>query len=405
MPFRIALSGLNAAQSDLNVTANNVANTATNGFKGSRAEFADLFAVSLQGVSANSSGNGVRVSNVAQQFAQGNVEFTDSNLDLAISGQGFFILSDSGALAYSRAGAFQVDRNGYVVNAQQQRLQVYPSLGAGGFNTGGLSDLRLQTTDAAPQATSEVEYVLNLPASAVPPPVAPFDPNDPNTFNQATSLTLFDSLGAAHTGTMYFSKTATANQWETRLYIDGTAVGPAQTLTYSNTGLLTAPAGGTVAFPAHTPATGAANMTITVDLARSTQFGANFAVNSVTQDGFTTGRLIGIDINETGIVQARFTNGRSQPLGQVAIANFSNAQGLQQLGNTQWAETFSSGQALRGQAGNSGFGLVQSGALEASNVDITEELVKMITAQRNFQANAQMISTADAVTQTIINIR
>ncbi|MBC8025452.1 MAG: flagellar hook protein FlgE [Steroidobacteraceae bacterium] len=405
MPFRIALSGLNASQSDLNVTANNVANTATNGFKGSRAEFADLFAVSLQGVSANSSGNGVRVSNIAQQFSQGNIEFTDSNLDLAISGQGFFILSDSGALAYSRAGAFQVDRAGFVVNATQQRLQVYPPLGSGGFNTGGLADLRLQTTDAAPQATSEVEYVLNLPASAVPPAVAPFDPNDPNTFNQATSLTLFDSLGAAHTGTMYFSKTATANQWEARLFIDGTAVGAAQTLQYSNVGALTAPAGGLVNFPAYTPTTGAANMTIAVDVSRSTQFGANFAVNSVTQDGFTTGRLIGIDIEETGVVQARFTNGRSQPLGQVAIANFSNAQGLQQLGNTQWAETFSSGQALRGQAGNSGFGLVQSGALEASNVDITEELVKMITAQRNFQANAQMISTADAVTQTIINIR
>ncbi|HLA74257.1 MAG TPA: flagellar hook protein FlgE [Steroidobacteraceae bacterium] len=410
MPFRIALSGLNAAQSDLNVTANNVANTATNGFKGSRAEFADLFAVSLQGVSSNSSGNGVRVSNVAQQFAQGNIEFTDSNLDLAISGQGLFILSDSGALAYSRAGAFQVDRNGFVVNSAQQRLQVYPPLGAGGFNTGGLSDLRLQTTDAAPQATSEVEYVLNLPASAVPPAVTPFDPNDPNTFNQATSLTLFDSLGAAHTGTLYFNKTANPNEWNTRLYIDGTAVdggvpGASITLQYSNIGALTAPAGGLAAFPTYTPATGAADMAVTVDLSRSTQFGANFAVNSVTQDGFTTGRLIGIDINETGIVQARFTNGRSQPLGQIAIANFSNVQGLQQLGNTQWAETFASGQALRGQAGNSGFGLVQSGALEASNVDITEELVKMITAQRNFQANAQMISTADQVTQSIINIR
>jgi flagellar hook protein FlgE len=405
MPFRIALSGLNAAQSDLNVTANNVANTATNGFKGSRAEFADLFAVSLQGVSANSSGNGVRVANVSQQFAQGNIEFTDSNLDLAISGQGLFILSDSGALAYSRAGAFQVDRDGYVVNAAQQRLQVYPPIAAGGFNTGGLGDLRLQTTDAAPQATSEVEYTLNVPANAVPPPVAVFDPNDPNTFNQATSLTLFDSLGAAHTGTLYFTKTATANQWNTRLYIDGAAVGPAQTMQYSNVGVLTVPAGGLVTFPNYTPSTGAADIAVTVDLSRSTQFGANFAVNSVTQNGFTTGRLIGIDINETGVVQARFTNGRSQPLGQVAIANFSNVQGLQQLGNTQWAETFASGQALRGQAGNSGFGLVQSGALEASNVDITEELVKMITAQRSFQANAQMISTADSVTQTIINIR
>jgi flagellar hook protein FlgE len=405
MPFRIALSGLNAAQSDLNVTANNIANTQTNGFKGSRTEFADLFAVSLQGTSNNASGNGVRVAAVTQQFSQGNIEFTDSNLDLAISGQGMFILSDNGALAYSRAGAFQMNRDGYVVNANQQRLQVYPPLNAGGFNTGGLSDLRLVSTDSAPAATQNVEYVLNLPGNASAPPIATFDPNDPNSFNQATSLTLFDSLGATHTGTMYFTKTANPNEWNTRLYIDGTAVGGAQTLQYSNTGLLTSPVGGQVPFPAFTPTTGAAAMNVTVDLAQSTQFGSNFAVNSVSQDGFTTGRLIGIDIDETGIVQARFTNGNSTPLGQVAIANFANPQGLQQLGNTQWAETFSSGQALRGQAGNSGFGLVQSGALEGANVDVTEQLVQMITAQRNFQANAQMISTADSITQTIINLR
>jgi flagellar hook protein FlgE len=405
MPFRIALSGLNASQADLNVTANNIANTQTNGFKGSRTEFADLFAVSLQGTSNNASGNGVRVAAVTQQFSQGNVEFTDSNLDLAISGQGMFILSDSGALAYSRAGAFQMNRDGYVVNSNQQRLQVYPPLAAGGFNTGGLADLRLVSTDSAPAATSNVEYVLNLPANATVPPIAVFDPNDPNSFNQATSLTLFDSLGATHTGTMYFNKTANPNEWQARLYIDGTPVGGAQTLQYSNTGLLTAPVGGQVPFPAYTPTTGAAPMTVNVDLAQSTQFGGNFAVNSVSQDGFTTGRLIGIDIDETGIVQARFTNGNSQPLGQVAIANFANPQGLQQLGNTQWAETFSSGQALRGQAGNSGFGLVQSGALEGANVDVTEQLVQMITAQRNFQANAQMISTADSITQTIINLR
>jgi flagellar hook protein FlgE len=405
MPFRIALSGLNASQADLNVTANNIANTQTTGFKGSRTEFADLYAVSLQGVSNNSSGNGVRVAGVNQQFSQGNVEFTDSNLDLAISGQGMFILSDDGALSYTRAGAFQMNRDGFVVNSQQQRLQVYPPLIGGTFNTGGLTDLRLLTTDSAPAATETVEYVLNLPGNAQAPSVAVFNPNDPNSFNHATSLTLFDSLGATHTGTMYFNKTATANQWEARMYIDGTAVGGAQTLQYSNTGLLTAPVGGLLPFPAYTPTTGAAPMTVTVDLSSSTQFGGNFAVNSVSQDGFTTGRLIGIDIDETGVVQARFTNGNSVALGQVAIANFSNPQGLQQLGNTQWAETFASGQSLRGQAGNSGFGLVQSGALEGANVDVTEQLVQMITAQRNFQANAQMISTADSITQTIINIR
>ena len=405
MPFRIALSGLNAAQADLNVTANNIANTSTTGFKGSRTEFADMFAVSLQGVSSNASGNGVRVAAVAQQFAQGNIEFTDSNLDLALSGQGMFILSDNGALAYTRAGAFQMNRDGYVVNSMNQRLQVYPPLAGGGFNTGGLSDLQLVTTDSAPQATSNVDYILNLPANATPPPVAVFSPADPNSFNQATSLTLYDSLGATHTGTMYFVKTATANQWTAQLSIDGTLVGTPQTLQYSNTGVLTAPAGGLLAFPPYTPTTGAAAMNVTVDLGQSTQFGGSFSVNSVTQDGYTTGRLIGIDIDETGIVQARFTNGISQPLGQIAVANFANVQGLQQLGNTQWAETFSSGQALRGSAGNSGFGLVQSGALEGANVDVTEQLVNMITAQRNFQANAQMISTADQITQTIMQIR
>ncbi|HEX6637471.1 MAG TPA: flagellar hook protein FlgE [Steroidobacteraceae bacterium] len=404
MPFRIALSGLNAAQSDLNVTANNIANTQTNGFKGSRTEFADLFAVSLQGTSNNASGNGVRVAAVTQQFSQGNIEFTDSNLDLAISGQGMFILSDNGALSYTRAGAFQMNRDGYVVNSNQQRLQVYPPLAAGGFNTGGLSDLRLVSTDSAPSATARVEYVLNLPANAAEPPIA-FDANDPNSFNQATSLTLFDSLGATHTGTMYFRKTAVANQWEARLFVDGSDTTGVQTLQYSNSGVLQMPVGGLLPFPTFNPTTGAAPMDITVDMARSTQFGSNFAVNSVSQDGYTTGRLIGIDIDETGVVQARFTNGNSQPLGQVAIANFANPQGMQQLGNTQWAETFSSGQALRGQAGNSGFGLVQSGALEGANVDVTEQLVQMITSQRNFQANAQMISTADSITQTIINLR
>ena len=405
MPFRLALSGLNAAQADLTVTANNIANTATTGFKSSRAEFAELFSVSPQGVSSNAIGNGVRVSNVAQQFTQGNIDFTDNNLDLAVSGQGFFILNDGGALAYTRAGAFQVDSQGYIVNARNQRLQVYPPSTNGQFNTGALTDIQLVTSESAPSATTAVDVTLNLPANATQPPVAVFDPANVNSYNSATSLTTYDSLGAAHTATLYFTKTANVNEWTTQLYVDGNAVGTPQTLEYNNSGTLIDPVGGTIAFPAYTPATGAADMNMTFDFSTSTQYGGAFNVNAITQDGYTTGRLIGIDIDSTGVVQARFTNGRSLALGQVALANFANPQGLQQLGDTNWAETFGSGQALRGQAGNSGFGLVQSGALESSNVDITEQLVNMITAQRNFQANAQMISTADAITQTIINIR
>jgi flagellar hook protein FlgE len=216
---------------------------------------------------------------------------------------------------------------------------------------------------------------------------------------------VYDSLGAAHTASLYFVKGAT-NTWSAHMYVDGTAVGTPQPLTYDAAGKLTAPAGGSLTFPPpYTPATGAAPLDISIDVGATTQYGENFTVNSTTQDGFTTGRLIGIDIDASGVVQARFTNGRSNALGQIAMANFANPQGLQQLGDTSWAETFASGQALRGEAGNSGFGLIQAGALEASNVDITEQLVNMITAQRNFQANAQMISTADSITQTIINIR
>jgi flagellar hook protein FlgE len=406
MTFRVALSGLNAASTDLDVTAHNIANVGTSGFKGSRAEFADLFAATQLGVSATAIGNGVRVSNVAQQFSQGNIDFTDNSLDLAISGNGFFVMNDNGAMSYSRAGAFQVDNNGFVVNAKQQRLQVYPPLPNGGFNNGGLQDLSLTTGVSAPNPTANVDLVMNLPASATQPAnAATFDPADPLSYNNTTSLTIYDSLGAAHTASLYFIKGATANNWQTRLYVDGTAVGGAQALAYDTAGQIVTPAPPQIAFPAYTPATGAAPINMTFDFGQTSQFGDSFTVNSTTQDGYTTGRLIGIDIDSSGIVQARFTNGRSNALGQIAMVNFANPQGLQQLGDTSWAETFASGQALRGEAGQSGFGLIQAGALEASNVDITEQLVNMITAQRNFQANAQMISTADQITQTIINIR
>ena len=405
MSFTLALSGLNAASTDLNATANNIANTSTTGFKKSRTEFAELFATSPQGTSNTQTGNGVRVAAVSQQFTQGNIEVTGNNLDMAISGEGFFVLSDNGAQVYSRSGAFSIDNSGYVVNNHNDRLQVFPVNATGGFNTGGLSDLRLVTSVSAPSATQNAEVLFNLPANSTVPTTTPFNPANANTYNEATSLTVYDSLGAAHTGTLYFIKTATANQWDTQLYIDGTAVGTPQTLQYSNGGTLVTPVGGSLTFPSYTPTTGAAPLTLTFDVAGTTQYGSNFSVNSVTQDGFTTGRLIGIDFDSTGIVQARFTNGRSLPLGQVALTNFSNPQGLQQLDNTKWAETFASGQPLRGQAGSSGLGLIQSGALESSNVDLTEQLVNMITAQRNFQANAQVISTSDQVTQTIINIR
>ena len=401
MSFNIALTGLNAANEDLSVTSNNLANVATVGFKGSRTEFGDLFASTQQGAIAT--GNGVAVSEIAQQFTQGNIETTGNTLDMAVSGNGFFILSNNGALNYTRDGEFQLNSSGEVVNAQGLALQAYPPLANGGFNTGGLANISLNTNLSQPQATSTAQITANLPASATPPP-DPFAPTDPNSYNNTTSLTVYDSLGAAHTASLYFINTA-PNAWQAQLSVDGTLVGGPQALTYSQTGALTAPANGQVAFPAYTPATGAQALNMTFDFSKTTQYGGNFGVTAVQQNGFTTGQLTGINVSQTGVVQAQFTNGRSINLGQLALANFENPQGLQQLGNATWAPTNASGAAVNGVAGNSGFGSLQSGALEQSNVDTTAALVNMITAQRDFQANSEMIKTEDQVTQSIINIR
>jgi len=407
MTFRTALSGINAATTDLSVTSNNIANVSTAGFKAGRAEFGDLFAASIFGTARNTAGAGVRVTGITQQFTQGSIEFTNRNLDIALSGGGFFTLSSNGAITYSRAGNFQLDRDGFVVNPSGARLQVFPPAGPAGtaFETGRLQDLQLTTTDSPPNATTRVTVGSNLPANAAAPAVSPFDPNDTNSFNHSTSVTVFDSLGVAHVHTLYYVKTANPNEWELHNYINGTAVGTPQTLQYDAQGALTTPTTGLVTLPPHTPGTGAAPLALTLDLRASTQFGERFAINDLRQDGFTTGRLIGIEVSQQGVVFARYTNGVASPLGQIALSTFPNAQGLQNLGDNAWSQTFESGDVRRGAAGTSDFGLVQSGALESSNVELTEQLVNMIVAQRNFQANAQMIQTNDQIQQTIINLR
>ncbi len=417
MSFRTALSGLNAASADLRVIGNNVANASTTGFKLSRAEFADIYAASNYGVSATAIGSGVKVAAVSQQFSQGNVDFTNNNLDLAINGRGFFIVDDNGTRSYTRAGTFSVDRAGFVVNNNNQKLLAYQADASGNI-TGAIGSLQLDTSDIAPQATSTVDVGVNLDATQTQPPVA-FDPATPSSYNHATSLTIYDSLGSPHLSTMYYAKTATPGQWNVYAFVDGTPLrgGPpyvADTLTFNGAGQLSQINGapvtppGTISYPGYNPGNGANNITLAMNYlgtTPSTQYGSNFGVNSLTQDGYTTGRLSSIDVADSGIVQARYTNGQTKTLGQVALANFTNPQGLRQLGDTNWAESYESGAALVGAPGTASLGAVQSGALEGSNVDLTEQLVNMITAQRNFQANAQVIKTSDTVTQTIINIR
>ncbi len=411
MPFEIALSGLNAASADLEVTGNNIANAATNGFKESRAEFASLYASSIQDT-AVTSGQGVRVARIAQQFSQGSVDFTSNNLDLAISGEGFFVLeSPEGTISYTRAGAYSVDRDGIVTNQKNDRLQVYPATtapdGSVSFAAGVLENLVLPTTSNTPQATSNVAAQVNLDSSQAVI-TDPFDPLDPSTYNYQSHVTVYDSLGNSHTATNYYVKTA-PNTWEGRTFIDGasvTAGGSASyPLVFDSSGNMTTPAGGVVALDLHTPTGGGADLDIDLDFTGTTQYAASSAVSRVSQNGFSSGRLAGLDIDDQGVVFARYTNGQSSALGKVALAKFSNNQGLRQLGDTNWAESYSSGPPQYGEAATSSFGQIQSGALESSNVDLAAQLVSLITAQRNFQANAEVISTADTINQTIINIR
>ena len=400
MSFQIALSGLNAASTDLQITSNNVANANTTAFKSSRGEFADVFSGDSVGI-----GNGVRLTDVRQEFTQGNVEITSRQLDLAISGNGFFITKDKGgSLLYSRVGAFGLDADGVVQNAQAERLQIYaPVPGTAGFNQGQLSDLVITSDTAPPKASTGVAMNINLPADATIPTVLPFDPTDPLSYNHSTSTVLFDSLGVSHTATYFFSKTAPG--WNVNMTLDGAPVGGSQPVTFNSTGAIATPVGGTLNFGASALTNGANPLTVGLLLANTTQYGANFTVNSINPDGQAEGRLRGIEIAQTGVVLARFSNGETQTLGKVALANFSNQEGLQKISDTSFQETFSSGVAQRGEATESNFGLLQSGALETSNVDLTAQLVRLITAQRLFQANAQVISTQDAITQTIINIR
>ncbi|MEO1037602.1 MAG: flagellar hook protein FlgE [Pseudomonadota bacterium] len=404
MPFRIALSGLNAASADLEVTANNLANVNTVGFKESRAEFEAVYSSSTQTTSSAAIGSGVRLDDVSQQFAQGNVDFTNNALDIAIGGEGFFVLSGDGAVTYTRAGNFRIDNEGYLVSPDTSRLQGYLPTTPGEFNGGQLSDLQITTGANPPAATTRTDFDVNVPAGAAQPSVTPFDPATPASYNHSTSITTYDSLGNPHTSTLYFVKEAAANAWTAHVTIDGNTVGAGQAITFDATGNLSTPAGGAFTLPAYDPANGASPINLNVDVAGTTQFGGSFAVNAISQDGSATGTLTGLEIDSDGILIARYTNGQSTALGKIAMSIFSNPQGLQQIDGA-WAATVASGEPILGEANVGRFGNLTSGALEASNVDLTEQLVNMITAQRNFQANAQMISTADSTTQTIINIR
>ncbi|HYD95683.1 MAG TPA: flagellar hook protein FlgE [Noviherbaspirillum sp.] len=413
MSFQQGLSGLNGASKQLETIGNNIANANTVGFKSAVTQFSDVYANSLSGTSGlGTAGIGTRVSNISQQFSQGNITASNNSLDMAINGGGFFRLNKDGAVSYARNGQFQIDKGGYIVSTDGGRLTGFVANNQGVLQTGSPTDLRISTADLAPNATRDIKAELNLD-SRLPARTVAFDPAapDPTTmYNSSTSVTVYDSLGNSHVLQLYFRKeTAPANTWtvygttsSTGASVDNPAT-PVATLSFSDAGALVGGSPGSVSL---TLTNGAANLTgVTLDFDDTTQFGSNFGVNAMTQDGFASGRLSGFNVGNDGTITGRYTNGKTSTLGQVVLANFSNPNGLQPLGNNQWAETAGSGVALVGAPNSGRLGLIQSSATEDSNVDLTAELVNMITAQRVFQANAQTIKTQDQVLQTLVNLR
>lgn len=438
MSFNIGLSGLYAANKALNVTGNNIANVATTGFKSSRAEFADQYAGAIRGTSGRTVvGSGVSTAAVSQMFTQGNISSTGQSLDLAISGNGFFVMNDNGSKIYTRSGAFYSDKEGNVVNASGNRLQGY-GVDANGRVVGGvLSDLHIDTTNLSPSPTGQVKETVNLNSTATAPTVTPFDAANVESYNYTFNTDVYDSQGNAHQLNQYFVKDAVANSWTMYTTIDGrnpadpTLTTPlANTLPFKSDGTLDtanmtagAVAGGLTidadkAFslagwvpsakqPDGTWAANgaAANVNgVRLDMLTTTQNNAASATTAKSQDGYATGELAGLVVDTSGNLFARFTNGQDKVVGQVAMANFANTQGLTPMGGTGWSESYASGVPIIGEPNTGTLGAITAGALEDSNVDLTAELVNLIKAQSNYQANAKTISTESTIMQTIIQM-
>ena len=419
MGFQQGLSGLNAASKNLEVIGNNIANANTYGAKVSRAEFADVYANTLSGTSS-AVGIGVTVAAVAQQFTQGSISTTESPLDLAIKGDGFFQVQTNGsAVAYTRNGAFKVDRDGFIVNNQSQKLMGYRADNNGTVIPGTAAALKMPTAGITPAVTTKADMEMNLDSrSAVTAPASgpPIDFADPTSYNNATSQTVYDAKGQSVALTYYFQKAST-DTWNVYVAANGVPISTSGGQPAASTTIAFPPGGGAPTAPASTvtldiPAVpGSSGFTsepipnVQFDVSRARQYGSPFGVTALSQDGYSPGQLIGVQVESNGIVNARYSNGQTKPAGQLEIASFRNPQGLTPTGGNGWVRSFASGEPIVGVPGDGNLGVLQAGALEESNVDLTAELVDMITAQRVYQANAQTIKTQDQVLQTIVNLR
>ncbi|MBV2205186.1 MAG: flagellar basal body protein FlgE [Pseudomonas sp.] len=393
MSFNIALTGLSAVNEQLNTIGNNIANSGTVGFKSSRTDFGSLY--------AETQAMGVEVIGSTQSISQGGaLTTTNRTLDLAISGGGFFVTrASNGDVGYTRAGIFGTDKDSYITNSLGQRLQGYPADATGNLQTGTVSDLQLRSGGLPARATDALSFVANLDANGEVPAVA-FDPLVADSYNSTYTTKLFDSQGKEHTLTQYFVKTAD-NNWDAHYYIDGASLGAAQPLSFDSAGVLAAPIGTVTLNAALTG--GVAPLAIDLDYTGSSQYGSEFSVTSNRATGYAAGEQTGMAVEKDGRVYASYSNGERLLQGQVVLASFVNAEGLKNISGTAWTETAASGAAMLGAPGVGQYGTLASGALESSNVDLTQQLVGLMEGQRNYQANTQVISTNKELTQVLFN--
>ncbi|MFJ7566510.1 flagellar hook protein FlgE [Herminiimonas sp. NPDC097707] len=414
MSFQQGLSGLNAATKSLEAIGNNVANSGTVGFKQSQVQFSDIYASTLTGSGAAQIGIGTQVARVAQLFSQGNVTLSNNPLDMAINGNGFFRMDTNGAPSYTRNGQFTLSKEGFIENASGGRLTGF-LLDANGIPSIGPSPLIINKADLAPQATTTYDLSVKLDSGEADKTAADFNHSDSTTYTHSTSVPVYDSQGNSHILSTYYVKTA-ANQWSVFASADNVPIGydpaavpPANapvalgTMTFGSGGALTTNPSTLVVPIAVT--TGAAPLSITLDHKGSQQFAGSFGVSKQLPNGYAAGMLASFSVSNDGMILGRYTNGQSNILGQVALTNFENPNGLQNVGNNQWVETAESGRPRTATPQSTGLGSVQSSRVEESNVDLTAELVNMITAQRVYQANAQTIKTQDQILQTLVNLR
>ncbi|HEN3633265.1 TPA: flagellar basal body protein FlgE [Yersinia enterocolitica] len=397
MSFSIANTGLSAVTEQLNSISNNIANSGTKGFKSSRTEFSSMY--------AQSQPLGVGVSGTSQSIQkEGSIDRTGNAMDLAISGSGFFVVKNSsGDDAYTRAGMFTTDNNGVLVNASGMKLQGYPADAAGNVQTGIIGDLKISTTGLPAKASSKLDFMANLPASDTQPANTPFDIADKNTYNYMATSTAYDSLGREHLLTQYFVKMPTAGEWQVHYAVDNSLLpGVPHDLNFDTSGVLTSASTKNIT-GTYSPA-GAAGFNIDLNYTGTTQFQSEFLPTLNKGNGYTAGSKNGERIESDGSVYATFSNGERMLQGKLVLANFANPNGLAAQNGTTWSVTGQSGAALLGAPGSGLLGGIETGALESSNVDLTAELVGLMTAQRNYQANTKIISTNDSMMNALFQV-